>query len=153
MVNGYLVAYAGINSLIVTLGGMVILQGLILVVLPPEFTVSVAGTPFAKIASTVVPAGTSYALAAAGLVDRPRTSGEFVGAGEPGEVGAVVDDEPGAGLLGHLVARRDRLQVVQGPAALRKLPSFERPGDPGTVSRSQLVDQARIIGPAREQLA
>ncbi|WP_433605546.1 sugar ABC transporter permease [Dactylosporangium sp. CA-139114] len=58
----------GIPSLIVTLGGMVILQGLILVVLPPEFTVSVAGTPFAEIASTTVPAGASYALAAAGTV-------------------------------------------------------------------------------------
>ncbi|GAA4245442.1 sugar ABC transporter permease [Dactylosporangium darangshiense] len=58
----------GIPSLIVTLGGMVILQGLILVVLPPEFTVSVAGTPFAEIASTTIPAGSSYALAAAGTV-------------------------------------------------------------------------------------
>jgi D-xylose transport system permease protein len=58
----------GIPSLIVTLGGMVILQGLILVVLPPEFTVSVAGTPFAEIASTTIPAGASYALAAAGTV-------------------------------------------------------------------------------------
>jgi D-xylose transport system permease protein len=54
----------GVPSLIVTLGGMVILQGLILVVLPPEFTISVAGTPFAKIASTAVPAGASYVLAA-----------------------------------------------------------------------------------------
>jgi D-xylose transport system permease protein len=54
----------GVPSLIVTLGGMVILQGLILVVLPPEFTVSVAGTPFAKIASTAIPAGASYGLAA-----------------------------------------------------------------------------------------
>ncbi|WP_170147744.1 sugar ABC transporter permease [Micromonospora phaseoli] len=54
----------GVPSLIVTLGGMVILQGLILVVLPPEFTISVAGTPFATIASAAIPAGTSYALAA-----------------------------------------------------------------------------------------
>jgi D-xylose transport system permease protein len=54
----------GIPSLIVTLGGMVVLQGLILVVLPPEFTISVAGTSFGKIASTAIPAGTSYALAA-----------------------------------------------------------------------------------------
>jgi D-xylose transport system permease protein len=54
----------GIPSLIVTLGGMVVLQGLILVVLPPEFTISVAGTSFGKIASTAVPAGTSYVLAA-----------------------------------------------------------------------------------------
>jgi D-xylose transport system permease protein len=59
-----LVIIFGVPSLIVTLGGMVILQGLILVVLPPEFTISVAGTPFAKIASTAVPAGTSYVLAA-----------------------------------------------------------------------------------------
>ncbi|MBU2663760.1 hypothetical protein KOI35_09595 [Actinoplanes bogorensis] len=59
-----LVITFGVPSLIVTLGGMVILQGLILVVLPPEFTVSVAGTPFAKIASTAIPAGTSYLLAA-----------------------------------------------------------------------------------------
>jgi len=54
----------GIPSLIVTLGGMVVLQGLILVVLPPEFTISVAGTSFGKIASTAIPAGTSYLLAA-----------------------------------------------------------------------------------------
>jgi len=59
-----LVIVFGVPSLIVTLGGMVILQGLILVVLPEEFTVSVAGTSFAKIASTTVPAGTSYVLAA-----------------------------------------------------------------------------------------
>lgn len=54
----------GIPSLIVTLGGMVVLQGLILVVLPPEFTISVAGTSFGKIASTAIPAGISYLLAA-----------------------------------------------------------------------------------------
>src|SRR5690606_34652569 len=58
----------GVPSLVVTLGGMVILQGLILVVLPPEFTINVAGTSFAKIASTSVPAGTSYVLAAAGTL-------------------------------------------------------------------------------------
>ncbi|GIF23218.1 D-xylose transport system permease protein [Actinoplanes tereljensis] len=63
-----LVITFGVPSLIVTLGGMVILQGLILVVLPPEFTVSVAGTPFAKIASTAIPVGVSYGLAAAGTV-------------------------------------------------------------------------------------
>ncbi|MBM2619694.1 ABC transporter permease [Actinoplanes sp. LDG1-06] len=63
-----LVITFGVPSLIVTLGGMVILQGLILVVLPPEFTVSVAGTSFAKIASTAIPAGTSYLLAAVGTL-------------------------------------------------------------------------------------
>jgi D-xylose transport system permease protein len=56
----------GVPSLIVTLGGMVILQGLLLVVLPEEFTISIAGTPLAGLASTAVPAGTSYLLAAAG---------------------------------------------------------------------------------------
>jgi D-xylose transport system permease protein len=59
-----LVIMFGVPSLIATLGGMVILQGLILVVLPEEFTVSVGGTSFAKIASTAIPVGTSYALAA-----------------------------------------------------------------------------------------
>jgi D-xylose transport system permease protein len=56
----------GVPSLIVTLGGMVILQGLLLVVLPPEFTVSVGGTSYADIASTRVPAGISFALAFVG---------------------------------------------------------------------------------------
>nr|WP_221374841.1 ABC transporter permease [Actinoplanes polyasparticus] len=63
-----LVITFGVPSLIVTLGGMVILQGLILVVLPPEFTVSVAGTSFAKIAGTAIPAGAGYVLAAMGTL-------------------------------------------------------------------------------------
>ncbi len=58
----------GVPSLIVTLGGMVILQGLLLVVLPVEFTISMAGTPLALLASTTIPAATSYLLAAAGTV-------------------------------------------------------------------------------------
>jgi D-xylose transport system permease protein len=53
----------GVPSLIVTLGGMVILQGLLLVVLPPEFTVNVGGSDIAKIASTKFSAGVSFALA------------------------------------------------------------------------------------------
>jgi D-xylose transport system permease protein len=56
----------GVPSLIVTLGGMVILQGLLLVVLPPEFTVSVGGTTYAKIASSRVPTGVSLAIAFVG---------------------------------------------------------------------------------------
>ncbi|WP_436699510.1 sugar ABC transporter permease [Nocardioides sp. BYT-33-1] len=56
----------GVPSLIVTLGGMVILQGLLLVVLPPEFAINVAGTDYAKISSTYLPAGWSLALGAAG---------------------------------------------------------------------------------------
>jgi D-xylose transport system permease protein len=56
----------GVPSLIVTLGGMVILQGLLLVVLPPEFTVSVGGTAYADIAGSHVPAGISYVIAFVG---------------------------------------------------------------------------------------
>lgn len=56
----------GVPSLIVTLGGMVILQGLLLVVLPPEFTVNVAGTGYAEIASTRLSSGTSYLLGLVG---------------------------------------------------------------------------------------
>lgn len=56
----------GVPSLIVTLGGMVILQGLLLVVLPPEFAINVAGTDYAKISSTYIPSGWSLALGAAG---------------------------------------------------------------------------------------
>lgn len=58
----------GVPSLIVTLGGMVILQGLILVVLPEEFTISIAGTPLALLASTTIPAAASYVLALLGSV-------------------------------------------------------------------------------------
>jgi D-xylose transport system permease protein len=52
----------GVPSLIVTLGGMVILQGLLLVVLPAEFTVSVGGTDYARIASGHVPTNLSFVL-------------------------------------------------------------------------------------------
>lgn len=54
----------GVPSLIVTLGGMVVLQGLLLVVLPPEFTVNVGGSDIAKLTSTKFSAGVSFALAA-----------------------------------------------------------------------------------------
>ncbi len=60
-----LIVVFGVPSLIVTLGGMVVFQGLLLVVLPPEFTVSVGGTDYAKIASTDVPTGASFAVAIA----------------------------------------------------------------------------------------
>ncbi|CNG24100.1 inner-membrane translocator [Mycobacterium tuberculosis] len=84
----------GVPSLIVTLGGMVILQGLILVVLPPEFTISVAATPFAKIASTAIPAGMSYALAAAGTAAfaayRLFQHRERMSTGSPAPIAAVV---------------------------------------------------------------
>lgn len=58
----------GVPSLIVTLGGMVILQGALLVVLPEEFVISIAGTPLALLASTTVPAAASYVLAGVGTV-------------------------------------------------------------------------------------
>lgn len=61
-----LIVIFGVPSLIVTLGGMVILQGLLLVVLPPEFTISIGGTEYARISSTYLPAGWSFALGAAG---------------------------------------------------------------------------------------
>lgn len=58
----------GVPSLIVTLGGMVALQGLILVVLPPSFTISIAGTPLELIASTSLPKGAALLLAALGTL-------------------------------------------------------------------------------------
>ena len=61
-----LIVVFGVPSLIVTLGGMVILQGLLLVVLPPEFTISIGGTDYAKISSTYLSAEWSFALAAVG---------------------------------------------------------------------------------------
>ncbi|WP_036569606.1 sugar ABC transporter permease [Nocardioides sp. URHA0032] len=61
-----LVIIFGVPSLIVTLGGMVILQGLLLVVLPPEFAINIGGTDYAKISSTYVPAGWSFAIAGVG---------------------------------------------------------------------------------------
>jgi D-xylose transport system permease protein len=94
----------GIPSLIVTLGGMVILQGLLLVVLPPEFTVSVGGTDFAKITSTHLSTGLSFALAFVGwavyclsLVRRQQrrrgsrsSSGMALSVGVPALVSGVV---------------------------------------------------------------
>ena len=56
----------GVPSLIVTLGGMVALQGLLLVVLPDTFTVSVGGTDFAKIANGHLPASLSWLFAVVG---------------------------------------------------------------------------------------
>lgn len=55
----------GVPSLIVTLGGMVVFQGLLLVVLPPEFTVSIGGTGYGDIASAHLPTTASFVLAIA----------------------------------------------------------------------------------------
>lgn len=61
-----LIVVFGVPSLIVTLGGMVIFQGLLLVVLPSTFTVSVGGTGYADIASSHLPLGLSFAVGALG---------------------------------------------------------------------------------------
>lgn len=56
----------GVPSLVVTLGGMVVFQGLLLKVLPSTFTVNVGGTTYAKIASTHVPSVAAFILGFAG---------------------------------------------------------------------------------------
>jgi D-xylose transport system permease protein len=56
----------GVPSLVVTLGGMVVFQGLLLKVLPSTFTVNVGGTTYAKIASTHVPSVVAFVLGFAG---------------------------------------------------------------------------------------
>ncbi|MEO6510486.1 MAG: sugar ABC transporter permease, partial [Nocardioides sp.] len=63
-----LVVIFGVPSLIVTLGGMVALQGLLLVVLPDTFTVSVGGTGYADIAQSHLPAVFGWLLAILGWV-------------------------------------------------------------------------------------
>lgn len=84
----------GVPSLIVTLGGMVILQGLLLVVLPPEFTVSLGGTSYADIAGTRIPAGISFAIAVIGWAGfayaRVRNQRQRRDSGGPGLVVSVV---------------------------------------------------------------
>ena len=99
-----LVIIFGVPSLIVTLGGMVILQGLLLVVLPPEFTINIGGTDYAKISSTYLPAGWSFAARGrrAGCSTAPRataatgsegvaaTSSTLVSVGVPALVSGVV---------------------------------------------------------------
>jgi D-xylose transport system permease protein len=61
-----LITVFGVPSLITTLGGMVILEGALLVALPPEFQVNVGGTTYAKIAGTSIPASISVPVAVAG---------------------------------------------------------------------------------------
>lgn len=58
----------GVPSLVVTLGGMVVFQGLLLKVLPSTFTVNVGGTTYAKITSTHVPSAVAFILGFAGWV-------------------------------------------------------------------------------------
>jgi len=53
----------GVPSLITTLGGMTALLGLLLVVLPEEFSVSIGGNPYELIAATQIPSSVSILLA------------------------------------------------------------------------------------------
>ncbi len=98
-----LIIIFGVPSLIVTLGGMVILQGLLLVVLPPEFAINIGGTDYAKISSTYIPAGWSYAVVGVGWLlyiaaryrsHRERgvaaTSSALVSVGVPALISGVV---------------------------------------------------------------
>lgn len=52
----------GVPSLVVTLGGMVVFQGLLLKVLPSTFTVNVGGTKYADIASSHIPSAIAFLL-------------------------------------------------------------------------------------------
>jgi len=58
----------GVPSLIVTLGGMAVLQGGLLVALPAEFSISVGGTPIADVAGYSIPVAACVPVAAVGLV-------------------------------------------------------------------------------------
>jgi len=58
-----LIIVFGVPSLITTLGGMTALLGLLLVVLPEEFSVSIGGNPYEQIAATQIPSSLSVVLA------------------------------------------------------------------------------------------
>jgi D-xylose transport system permease protein len=58
-----LIIVFGVPSLITTLGGMTALLGLLLVVMPEEFSISLGGNPYEQIAATQIPASVSIGLA------------------------------------------------------------------------------------------
>ena len=58
-----LIIIFGVPSLITTLGGMTAMLGLLLVVLPEEFSISLGGNPYEQIAATQIPASLSILLA------------------------------------------------------------------------------------------
>ena len=60
-----LIIVFGVPSLITTLGGMTALLGLLLVVMPEEFSISLGGNPYEQIAATQIPATVSIGLAIA----------------------------------------------------------------------------------------
>lgn len=58
-----LIIVFGVPSLITTLAGMTAMLGLLLVVLPEEFSISIGGNPYEQVASTEIPANMSIAIA------------------------------------------------------------------------------------------
>lgn len=60
-----LIIIFGVPSLITTLAGMTAMLGLLLVVLPEEFSISLGGNAYEQIAATQIPSGTSILLAIA----------------------------------------------------------------------------------------
>ncbi len=58
-----LIIIFGVPSLITTLGGMTALLGLLLVVMPEEFSISLGGNPYEQIAATQIPSSVSIGLA------------------------------------------------------------------------------------------
>lgn len=58
-----LIIIFGVPSLITTLGGMTAMLGLLLVVLPEEFSISLGGNPYEQIAATQIPAPLAIVLA------------------------------------------------------------------------------------------
>ena len=58
-----LIIIFGVPSLITTLGGMTAPLGLLLVVMPEEFSISLGGNPYEQIAATQIPSSVSIGLA------------------------------------------------------------------------------------------
>lgn len=63
-----LIVVFGVPSLITTLGGMVILEGALLVVLPEAFQVNVGGSMYAELAGAKIPAIVAVTLAVIGCI-------------------------------------------------------------------------------------
>ena len=63
-----LIVVFGVPSLITTLGGMVILEGALLVVLPEAFQVNVGGTMYAELAGAKIPPVVAISMAIVGCI-------------------------------------------------------------------------------------
>ena len=66
-VEGLIINF-GVPSLITTLGGMTAMLGLLLVVLPEEFSISIGGNAYEQIAAIQIPSGLSILLAIAASI-------------------------------------------------------------------------------------